>query len=160
MIDHSFKITLVEYNIPCDKEFYNYIKNFPLDKYEYNSNSYFNTLNEKLVPKVDKYIRNIAKNHKCNLTNAWIQKYNKNQFHDVHIHGRGDLLSFVWYIDCTKNSSKTIFHNPGYPYIDTHRIEITPEKGKLILFDGTIPHYVLPNKDTRRLIVSGNFLKI
>jgi hypothetical protein len=161
VIDRSFKVTLLEYSIPFEKEFYLFIKNYSLKKFVYNSNSYFDDLNvkEKLKVKINKYIIDIANEHRATLCSAWIQKYSKNQFHEVHTHGSGDFLSFVWYIDCTKNSSKTIFHNQGYPYVDTHGVEITPEKNKLILFDGTIPHYVLPNKDTRRLIISGNLKK-
>ena len=161
MIDHSFKMTLVEYSVSYEEDFYSYVKNFPLRKYEYNNNSYFIEDNEKksLTEKVNKYIKHIADSYKATLIDTWIQQYNENQFHDVHIHGEGHLLSFVWYIDCTKNSSKTIFHNQGYPYINTNRLEITPEKNKLILFDGTIPHYVLPNKDTTRLVISGNLKK-
>jgi len=162
MIDHSFKITLVEYLVTCDEDFYLYIKNFSLQKYEYNNNSFFIKNDEKkyVTEKVNTYIKHIADSHKAVLINTWIQQYNENQFHDLHIHGSGEFLSFVWYIDCTENSSKTIFHNQGYPYISTNRLEITPEKNKLILFDGTIPHYVLPNKDTTRLIISGNLKKI
>ena len=161
MIDHSFKITIVEYLVSPEKEFCSFIKNYPLKKFNFNSNSYFDDSNktEKLRQKVSKYIIDIAEEHNATLTSAWVQKYDENEFHDLHIHGSGDFLSFVWYIDCTENSSPTAFHNPGYPYINTHKLEITPKKNKLILFDGTIPHYVLPNKDTKRLIISGNLKK-
>ena len=161
MIDHSFKITIMEYNVTYNKKFYKYIKTYPLDKYEFCNNSYFNKSpsKENLKKEVNKYIKNIADDHKSTLADTWIQQYNKNQFHDMHTHGTGDFLSFVWYIDCTKNSSKTIFHNQGYPYINTHQLEIQPKKGKLVLFEGTVPHYVLPNKDETRLVVSGNLKK-
>lgn len=160
MIDHSFKVTLLEYLVPYNIEFYNYINNYSLDNFEYNSNSFFSSSkDDDLKIKINKHIAPILEEHKIILSESWIQKYNEFQFHDMHTHGTGKCLSFVWYIDCTENSSKTIFHNQGYPYIDTHKLIVTPQKNKLILFDGTIPHYVLPNKDKTRLIIGGNLIK-
>ena len=161
MIEHSFKFQIFEFKLPFDDEFYNFVKNHPLEDYEYNSNSYFNSEENKqsLIDKVKPYIDPIAKQLNVTFSQAWIQKYKKDHFHDLHTHGTGELMSFVWYIDCTKNSAKTVFHNPGYPYIDTHCLMVYPEKGKLIVFDGSIPHFVLPNRDDKRLIISGNLKK-
>jgi hypothetical protein len=158
--NYNFVFIVKEYKIDFDNKFYQLIKNFPLNKFEYNNNSYFDKSSNREVLKkeVDKYIHPIAQEHSSKLEDVWIQKYNKLQFHDLHIHGQNNY-SFVWYIDCSEKSSKTIFHNPGYPYIDTQRVEVIPSKGKFILFDGVIPHYVLPNNDSKRLIVSGNLLK-
>lgn len=159
--DYSFVCIVKEYKINFDNNFYKFIKKFTLNKFEYNNNSYFNKSNDREILKkeIEKYINPIAHEHSCKLEDVWIQKYNKLQFHDLHIHGQNNY-SFVWYIDCSDKSSRTIFHNPGYPYIETQRVEVYPSKGKFILFDGVVPHVVLPNKDNKRLVVSGNFLKI
>ena len=161
MIDHSFKIKLVEYYVPYTEDFYEHIKKYPLNKFEYNNNSYFDKSkeNQELNKQVDTYIKPIAEEHNAVLTNTWIQHYNEGQFHDLHTHGSGEYLSFIWYIDCTENSSSTVFYNQGHPYISTHQLVIEPKKNKFILFDGTIPHLVIPNKDTTRLIISGNLKK-
>ena len=159
--DHSFKLKIIEYSISYTEEFYNYVRDYPLNKFEYNNNSFYIKQKEdqELLKQVDTYVKPIADEHNSVLDNTWIQHYDKGHFHDLHIHGSGEFLSFIWYIDCTENSSSTTFFNQGYPYIETHKLIIKPKKNKFILFDGTIPHLVSPNKDTTRLIVSGNLKK-
>ena len=160
MIDHSFNIKILEYSLPFDNNFFKYIKKYPLNNFEYNNNSFFNEKEDlELNEKVNSYIKPITDQNNCILVKTWIQKYNKGQFHDIHIHGNGEFYSFIWYLDCTGNSSPTVFYNQGYPYIFTHKFFVKPNKNKFILFDGTLPHFVLPNKDTTRLIISGNLKK-
>jgi|APGre2960657404_1045060.scaffolds.fasta_scaffold59247_2 hypothetical protein len=161
MIDHSFNIKILEYSLPYDKNFFKYIKEYPLKSFEHNNNSYFNEKEDsELNEKVNGYIKSIADQNNCVLVKTWIQQYNEGQFHDIHTHGNGEFYSFIWYLDCTEKSSFTVFYNQGYPYILTHKFFSKPEKNKFILFDGTLPHFVLPNKDNTRLIISGNLKKI
>jgi len=161
MIDHSFNVKILEYSLPFDDDFFKYIKKYSLKCFEKNNNSYFDEKEDlELKEKVNFYIKPIAEQNNSVLVRTWIQQYNEEQFHDLHVHGSGDLLSFIWYIDCTKKSSFTVFYNQGYPYIHTHNFFVKPEKNKCILFDGSLPHLVLPNKDKKRLIISGNLKKL
>ena len=161
MINHSFQFLIEEHKINFSKKFKNYIINLPVYKNEANNSSFFKeTKNKQLLIEVNSYLNLIFEKHSSILEEVWVQKYNLNQFHDLHTHGLGkNFLSFIWYINCSKKSSKTVFFNPGYPYFETHKIEIEPEIGKLIIFDGCIPHHVLPNKDSLRTIISGNLIK-
>lgn len=158
MIDHSFKSMIKEYKIIPDNYFIEYIKSFELKDLKENINNYDS--NENIIldlkKQVSESLKNIFTEHKCKLIDIWIQKYKLNSYHSLHIHGNGNVFSFVWFMDCTESSSELIFHNPGYPYIVTNTLIIKPEIGKLIFFDGSIPHYVPPNKDTKRLVISGN----
>ena len=157
MIDHSFSFLLKEYEVNFNEEFKNFIINYPVDKFEFNDNSFYNTdSNDRLKNETNNYLKNIFDEHSLYLDYVWVQKYDLKKFHDLHIHGWGDIFSFVWYINCTDKSSKTVFFNPGYPYLRTHQLEITPKSGKLILFNGCLPHYVLPNDDNKRIVISGN----
>jgi len=156
MRNHSFIFKILEYSVFIDTLFYDKIKSWPLDRYDYNNNSYFNNpLLQELNNLVDDKLKYIFKENNCRLFDTWIQSYQDNQFHDLHLHPES-FMSFVWYIDCTDKSSETIFYNPGYPYIERNKLHIKPEKGKLILFDSALPHHVLPNKDSQRLVISGN----
>jgi hypothetical protein len=159
MIDHSFVYSIKEYDTLIDKSFEEYIEKYPVQNYEINNNSYFNNEDKILINKTNEYLSNIFKQNNLILENVWVQKYNYNQFHDLHIHGE-NVYSFVWYINCSEKSSKTIFYNPGYPYFKSHNeIEIKPKNGKLILFNGLIPHCVVNNEDNIRSVISGNLKK-
>ena len=157
MIDHSFKFEILEFNIEIKKSFKEKIKNWPLTKYSFNKNSYGDKDQTKLLNLIKEELSDFSKKLNILLVETWIQKYQKNNFHDLHIHPGTDY-SFVWYIECTEKSSKTVFFSPGYPYIDKHKLEVYPNSGKLILFSSFIPHHVLPNDDETRLIISGNFI--
>ena len=160
MIDHSFKFLIEEHKVNFSEKFANYINDFPVEKFEFNNNSFFNDSKKtELSNEVQPYLKLVFQKHSSSLKNIWVQKYNINQFHDLHTHGQGNLLSFIWYINCSEKSSKTVFFNPGYPYFQTHTISIEPEIGKLIIFDGCIPHFVVPNNDNVRTIISGNLIK-
>jgi hypothetical protein len=91
------------------------------------------------------------------ITYCWVQKYNKLNYHDCHIHN-ADGFSFIIYINCSEKSSDTIFYNVGHPYLTLYNYKIKPEIGKCIVFHGAIPHGVLPNEDNERMIVSGNII--
>ena len=156
MIDHSFVFLIKEYDVLIDKSFEEYINQYPVQKDEINNNSYYSNEDKILINKTNQHLFDVFNAHSLVLKKVWIQKYQYSQYHDLHIHGE-DTYSFVWYINCSEKSSKTIFYNPGWPYFQSHNfIEVTPKKGKLFLFNGLIPHCVLRNEDNLRTIVSGN----
>jgi hypothetical protein len=114
----------------------------------------------KLIEEIKDYLLKILKNLNLNeykIKKIWVQKYNKNNFHDCHIHNPTEF-SFILYVDCTDNSSETIFYNVGYPYFLTGNFRVKPKIGRCVVFHGALPHCALPNKDDKRLIVSGNIL--
>tara|TARA_B100000073_G_C23326838_1_gene409099 strand:- start:10 stop:513 length:504 start_codon:yes stop_codon:yes gene_type:complete len=92
-----------------------------------------------------------------NLLHTWIQKYNKKDWHQTHIHNptEGDY-SFIYYIECSDKSSPTTFYTPGHPYIMEDPIHVVAKKGRCVIFKGGIPHEVRPNNDNVRKVVSGN----
>jgi hypothetical protein len=94
---------------------------------------------------------------KAVVQDVWCQKYSVDQHHGTHIHGVGaHEYSFIWYINCSEQSSNTVFFNPGFPYVNTDYVKIKPKQNKFILFPGYIPHEVEKNSDNERCIVSGN----
>lgn len=158
MIKYLFTFPIYIGNLKLDKTFVNKVKKFKLDQYEFNHNNYYNNTKNISCVELDNFFKEIAEDLKLTsfkITKTWIQKYNKNHFHDCHTH---DLVnfSFIYYLDCTKNSSDTLFYNPLYPYYHFNEYRVKPEKGKCVVFSGAIPHAALPNKDDKRLILSGN----
>ena len=90
-----------------------------------------------------------------NLLHTWVQKYDNHDWHQVHVHNPTDY-SFIYFIDCTKDSSPTTFYTPGHPYVMSDPIHVKAQKGRCIIFQGCIPHEVRPNNDCIRKVVSGN----
>lgn len=161
---HDFKFSLYDDNLNLSKDFIKKIKKIKLTSYDFNSNSFYSKEEEEKLKKliyleinssVYKILRDLEYSD-FSIVGAWIQKYTKKgNFHDCHIHDPYQY-SFIIYVDCSNTSSETIFYNPGYPLFSTSSIRVTPKKGRFIFFNGAIPHGVLPNFDTKRLIVSGN----
>lgn len=158
MIKYLFTFPIYIGNLKLDKTFVNKIKKFKLEQYEYNYNNYYDNNKDISCVELDNFFKEIAEDLKFTsfkITQTWIQKYNKNHFHDCHTHDLTNF-SFIYYLDCTKNSSDTLFYNPLYPYYHFNQYRVKPEKGKCVVFSGAIPHAALPNKDDKRLILSGN----
>ena len=170
--------TYRQYIIADDKnisqEEIDYVKNIPLKKLKDNDivftnyNSYENFNDDKCLAIINKYqevfeeirYRNNYKHH--DLKKYWLQKYNKDDFHDIHTHGTQDNeYSFIIYVDCTENSSDTFFYPLGYPHISYRNftpLRFKPKKGRILFFNSFLPHGVTPNKDESRLIISGNMI--
>ena len=158
MIEYLFTFPVYIENIGINKSFVNRLKKIKLKKFEFNLNNY--SIDEESIAckELNNFLQEIAEKIKLDsfkITKTWLQKYNKNNFHDCHTHDLANF-SFIYYLDCTKNSSDTWFYNPLYPYYHFNQYRVKPEKGKCIVFSGAIPHAVLPNKDDKRLILSGN----
>ena len=158
-INFSYHIYLDE--IELTQEYIDFVNNVELELSHINYTSYYKEdniiLKNKTFNIILPFLKKIKNKGSILFEHCWVQKYKKEQYHHLHTHGSGGY-SFVLYVSETKNSSNTCFFNPGYPYVHTHEYISKPKKGKIILFDKTIPHSVEPNKDEERLIVSGNIV--
>ncbi len=128
-------------------------------------NSYYNEdLTDQLVPLLFPVpmFADVAKElnyTSYDVVKMWIQHYNPGDNHSVHVHGPNSQdWSFICYVQCTEDSSETVFYNPGYPYMDIQQVRMKPKAGRVCLFNGGLPHEVLQNRDTTRMIVSGNLV--
>jgi len=159
MSKHSFVYSIVEEFIAVDKQTLKEIKKINLKKDKNLPNmvltSYYNDNND-LKKFLIKKLNNILKKYNLNIRNCWVQKYQKGHYHNVHTHSVYDK-SFVWFIEGNEKSSPVKFYDIGYPLIDTNQSCIIDfVVGKLLIFPGFIPHEVLPNPTTNRLVISGN----
>jgi hypothetical protein len=160
----NFSFPIFVKDLKLSNDYINTVKNKSLTKYEFNKNNFFEKNDDYFSSQTNQEIKNyllkILKNLNLNeykIKKIWVQKYNKNNFHDCHIHNPTEF-SFILYVDCTDNSSETIFYNVGYPYFLTGNFRVKPKIGRCVVFHGALPHCALPNKDDKRLIVSGNIL--
>ena len=91
------------------------------------------------------------------MLDIWGAIYRRGEYAVSHKHS-GDKcgVSFVYFVNVTKECSPLIFQNIEKPWEDNDTI-ITPENGKLVIFDQRLQHYVPPQKvDHERVIVAGN----
>lgn len=104
------------------------------------------------------FTKNILKKERFEVTDSWIQAYNLNEHHPLHVHEirTENNYSCIFYIQSSENSSNTMFYSPGYPYTWSPEIVVRPKESKLVLFHGSIPHLVLPNNDDKRIVISCN----
>ena len=155
----DFVSTLYWDDVPISKE----LKDFCFQHRDKNSYDEMD-LTEQLVPlffpvQMFADVAGRLKYKTYNVTKMWIQHYNPGDTHAVHVHGpHSHDWSFLCYISCSENSSDTVFYNPGFPYIDNQRVKIKPKVGRVCLFNGGLPHEVLHNLDTTRMVVSGNLV--
>ena len=161
MFEHSFKYSIFEEYVEIDNSIIKEIKKIKLKKDQnipnMNLNSFYE-VNKSFDNLIEKKLNHIFKKYKLKLDNCWIQKYLKNSYHNLHTHGV-ENKSFVWFIEGSKKSSPLCFYDVSYPIINTKqsfKFKFIP--GTLIIFPGFIPHEVKPNKDNKRLIVSGNVI--
>jgi len=162
-VEHiKFESTIYLKTIPLEKNFLTMLENSNLKKYEQNSNNFFNkdfhdqAKTQSVYNYIEPYIKEIL-NRKFKLDTWWVQKYGEQDYHDLHTHGsEQNWFSFILYLKVTADSSKTIFYGPAHPLINWQGKEVKPKPGLLVLFPSYIPHSVGYNKDTERLILSGN----
>ena len=161
MRKHSFVYTIIEDYVEVDAATKKQIKKIKLTDDKkipgMNQTSFYDK-NENLDELINKKIGHIFKQLNFKLNHCWVQKYLNYSHHAVHTHDPKGV-SFVWFIEGSKNSSPISFYDVGYPYVDVN----TPKDfkfvpGTLLLFPGYIPHEVRPNKTDNRLIVSGNLV--
>ena len=89
------------------------------------------------------------KNPAIELSSAWIAVYRRDQGAVLHNH-KGSSCSFCYYIKAEEDSAPLCFPEGN--------IDIKPQTGTLVLFDGNLNHYVPPStNDEERIILAGNF---
>ena len=166
---HSFVTKVYESQITFDyKKLMQVIKKEKMEKFPYMKTTYFkekNILLKKefkfLLDSCQKFYQEVAGDNQYaswRIIMSWIQRYDKGDFHDAHIHSTSpQYWSFVFYLDCNEDSSKTIVLEPGYPYIDERkRVAIKPKIGGCVAFPGYVPHFVEPNINNKRVVLSSN----
>ncbi|MAA58445.1 MAG: hypothetical protein CL855_08315 [Cryomorphaceae bacterium] len=81
----------------------------------------------------------------------WGAIYNKGDYAVPHTHGDGEIVSFVYYVNCVEGSSPLIFSEINQTY--------KPKNGLCIMWNGNERHEVPPNEFDNRVIIAGNFYK-
>tara|TARA_Y100001938_G_scaffold89053_1_gene121947 strand:- start:82 stop:750 length:669 start_codon:yes stop_codon:yes gene_type:complete len=95
------------------------------------------------------------KNHTLFCTESWVQEFSKKGggHHNSHIHGNNHVSAF-YYLKCTDNTSRPIFHDPRLaakmmklPEKDSEkvtmandRVNYTPKPGSLIFIPAYLEH--------------------
>lgn len=158
----NFNFPIFVNDLTLSNNYIDVVKNKSLKNFEFNQNNFFEEndvyFSFQTNNEIQTYLLEIVKHLNCKeyrIEKTWIQKYNINNFHDCHIHNPKEF-SFIIYINCSEDSSETMFYNVGYPYVSTDTYRVKPKAGRCVVFHGAIPHTALPNKDDKRLIVSGN----
>ena len=163
--DLSFYEMELEFN---NSKILEFIKNKKMTKEEMFTTFYENNniLEEEKLLDFKNYIyhhlhifaKNVLNKEKIKIHTSWFQVYTEDCYHPIHIHGVLEKnWSLIYYIQVSVNSSKTIMHIPGFPYVPEITQTIEPKKDKLIVFPSYFPHQVELNKDNSRIILSANF---
>lgn len=164
----SFDISFYEIELEFDNSsVINYLKNHKMIKEEMLTTyyEYTNVLEEKnledfknhIYNHINLFVKNVLKKEKVILKESWFQAYETNSYHPLHIHGVQEKdWSFIYFVQASLSSAKTIMHLPGYPYVPNVRKYITPRKDLLVMFPSYLPHQVELNKDSERIILSAN----
>ncbi|MFC3711112.1 2OG-Fe(II) oxygenase [Sphingoaurantiacus capsulatus] len=161
---YDFVESLFYQDLAVSPELDSYVHGYRLDRIDHAETSFHHDADERLyrltMACVDQFFISVGKLLKksgMSVLKMWVQKYERGAYHPVHVHATDrDNYSFVFYIDCTEESAATMFYNVGFPYVDHGAFKVKPVKGRCVLFPGAMPHEALPNRDERRLIVSGN----
>ena len=155
LIDFAKSIKLEDSKQTVVKTTYHYV--FDNDEKGIKSNIELSVLVQKNIDFFLKHILEQLNFSSYEMNYCWVQKYEKLNYHDCHIHNANGF-SFILYLNCSEKSSDTIFYNVGHPYLTLYNYRIKPKIGKCVVFHGAIPHGVLPNEDTERFIISGNLI--
>lgn len=161
MKELNFTHTIFVEDKELSNKFNNYVNSIKLER-DFEQLNNFNESSTEFNKLVNVELENIF-NSVCerlnktryNLLHTWVQKYDNHDWHQVHVHNPTDY-SFIYFIDCTKDSSPTTFYTPGHPYVMEEPIHVVAKKGRCVIFKGGIPHEVRPNNDNVRKVVSGN----
>lgn len=161
MKELNFTHTIFIEDKELSNKFNNYVNSIKLER-DFEQLNNFNESSTEFNKLVNVELENIF-NSVCerlnktryDLLHTWVQKYDNHDWHQVHVHNPTDY-SFIYFIDCTKDSSPTTFYTPGHPYVMEEPIHVVAKKGRCVIFKGGIPHEVRPNNDSIRKVVSGN----
>ena len=169
-MQNLIKIQKISNHLEFKKTLLYLIENYPSIKWT--SNNLDKTLNynvsktdwEDDKPKdyINIYLKNInkyfynydfIKSSVIKVHNVWFHQYNKNDFHDWHLHG-GCHFASIYYLELKNKDYETEF----YDYENNKIIKFNIEEGDLIIFPAFIPHRspkILD--DNRKTIIAANF---
>ena len=166
---HSFVTKIYESHITFDYEkLMSLLNNENMEKVPYLKTTHFKEKNillkdkfKFLLESCQKFYDEVARQNNYtswNIIESWVQRYDRGDFHDTHIHfPLANHWSFVFYLDCKEDSSNLVVLEPGYPYINEgKKVNIKPKIGKCVAFPGHLPHFVEPNTSDKRIILSTN----
>ena len=154
-------------DLEVSQELYDYVVSYEMEKIDHVETSFYKKemdlrLAELTMSCVEDFFIEIGKRigkTSLQLLKIWVQRYEKFSHHAIHVHAHdAHNYSFVLYIDCTEDSAGTMFYSVGFPYVDHTNYTVQPLKGRCVVFPGAMPHEALPNKDDKRVIVSGNIV--
>jgi hypothetical protein len=166
-VQKDFVESMFHQDLEVSQELYDYVMSYQMEKIDHVETSFYRKdmdlrLAEMTMRCVEDFFVEIGKRigkTSLQLLKIWVQRYEQYSHHAIHIHAPdAHNYSFVFYIDCTEHSAGTMFYSLGYPYVDHTNYTVQPLKGRCVVFPGAMPHEALPNKDNRRVIVSGNFV--
>lgn len=120
-----------------------------------------NTLKFFLDTKVSEYLSLIpfySDRYKTTLIESWVNVSSKNNFQDWHTHETFfSVVSGVFYIQTNGQDGDLIF-SPGFENHMKGTYIVRPQVGKLVLFEGRLPHRVAYNKsNSERVSLSFNY---
>ena len=169
MKSYSFVTKVYESEITFDhKKLMQVLKKEKIEKFPYLHTTFFREKNiliqeqfKFLLGSCRKFYNEIAKEKNYTswkLQESWIQRYDKGEFHDTHLHiSLEHHWNFVFYLDCKEDSSNMVILEPGYPYVNWRmQVVIKPKIGRCVAFPGHLPHFVEPNPSDKRIILSTN----
>ena len=107
-------------------------------EYEKNANNFFDNADKDkksdIYNIIQEPIEEILKGHSFLLTEWWLQKYKKGNYHDLNTHGADPFRrSFILYINCTKDSSNRKFLWPWTSF-DLFRSNTSETRTRFINF--------------------------
>ena len=104
---------------------------------------------------------------------CWLNRYNKDQFQEVHNHAGESAISCAYMMHTPPNSGNFVFYKNTYDFLHQtdlpklttepfpYNNRITPplEEGDIIYFPSTLEHYVSNNNSNElRATISANFI--
>ena len=164
LITHTFSTSLYHKDLEPSEKLEEFCKNYSLKNISEHNTSFFEPLQKELadllMPVIKNFFQEVGSKYGyvgMELKHTWIQHYETAHSHRIHIHSVfPDDWSFVYYVDCGEDSAETVFYNYGYPYIDHGVYKVKPKRGRCVLFPGAMSHEAQPNREDKRMVISGN----
>jgi hypothetical protein len=131
---------------------FNFIRNAIVDGYASNLRAE-RTVGEyypKSVDLIKEWVINIIRNDYGGFDyniDAWVAKYSEGDYAIEHDH-IPYAFSYVYFVNTPKGSSPLVFSTSGK--------RIKAEEGKVIIFPGSLRHYVPKNRCEGRVTIAGN----
>lgn len=167
IIQKDFIESMFHQDLQVSQELFDYATSYDMERIDHVETSFYKKemdirLAELTMKCVEDFFIEVGKKlgkSSLQLLKVWVQRYEEYSHHAIHIHAPDAFnYSFVFYVDCTEKSAGTMFYSVGYPYVDHTNFSVECVRGRCVLFPGAMPHEALPNRDNKRLIVSGNIV--